>query len=248
MVIKAVIFDIGGVCVGSPMAGIHCYEKQYNLPRNYINVAIVSQGDNGAFQKFERGEIKIHDFYRDFGTQLSDVKNKEYYKQYLLKTGKNVPIEIPDVKVDGKELFRIMMAETERVDVHIFKAIQQLKKSGKFKVAALTNNFEMPESDPNEVKALGGGTPDDLKKSFDYFIESRLVGLRKPDPKFYLYACDLLKIQPNEAVFLDDIGINLRAAKDLGINTIQVKMGKSKDAVKELGNMVNMDLLGSSNL
>ncbi|CAO3638020.1 unnamed protein product [Cunninghamella echinulata] len=248
MVIKAVIFDIGGVCVGSPMAGIHCYEQQHNLPRNYINVAIVCQGENGAFQKFERGEIKIQDFYIDFGKQLSDVKNKEHYKKYLLRSGKTLPNEIPDVKVDGKELFHTMMAETERVDPYVIKAIQQLKKSGNFKVAALTNNFEMPESDPTEVRALGGGTPDELRKLFDYYIESRLVGLRKPDPKFYLYACDLLNIQPNEAVFLDDIGINLRAAKDLGINTIQVKMGKSKDAVAELGNIVKMDLLGSSNL
>jgi hypothetical protein len=71
-----------------------------------------------------------------------------------------------------------MMAETARVDRYVAFAIQQLKKSGKFKVAALTNNFEMPESDRREMDALGGGTPTDLKASFDHFIESRLVGLR----------------------------------------------------------------------
>lgn len=88
------------------------------------------------------------------------------------------PSSIPDVKVNGQELFHTMMAETARVDRYVAFAIQELRKSGKFQVAALTNNFEMPESDRLEMDALGGGTPTDLKASFDHFIESRLVGLR----------------------------------------------------------------------
>jgi hypothetical protein len=37
---KAIIFDVGGVCVGSPFQGISRYEKQKNLPKDYINVAM----------------------------------------------------------------------------------------------------------------------------------------------------------------------------------------------------------------
>ena len=37
---KAIIFDVGGVCTGSPFQGIIKYEKQYNLPKNYVNVAM----------------------------------------------------------------------------------------------------------------------------------------------------------------------------------------------------------------
>ncbi|KAI8336999.1 HAD-like domain-containing protein [Chlamydoabsidia padenii] len=243
MTIKAVIFDIGGVCVGSPMEGIHRYEKEHQLPRNYINVAIVSQGEHGAFQKLERGEIKLHDFYREFGEQLSSPDNKDSYRTYLKQTGKAIPSTIPDIMVDGQKLFHAMMAETTRVDPHIAFAIQQLRKSGKFKVAALTNNYDMPESDQQEMNALGGASPKGLKESFDHFIESRLVGLRKPDPRFYLHACKVLGIEPHEAVFLDDIGMNLRAAKELGMQTIQVKIGQSRDAVVQLEKMVGLDLL-----
>jgi hypothetical protein len=50
--------------------------------------------------------------------------------------------------------------------------------SGKFKVAALTNNFEYPDNDLAEVEALGGKLPDELRLLFDEFIESRVVGLR----------------------------------------------------------------------
>ncbi|ORZ08731.1 HAD-like domain-containing protein [Absidia repens] len=245
MTIKAVIFDIGGVCVGSPMEGIHRYEIEHQLPRNYINVAIVAQGENGAFQRFERGEIKLHDFYREFGEQLSSPTNKKHYQAYLKRSGKHTTDIVPDVTVDGQALFHTMMAETARTDPIVSYAIQQLKNSGKFVVAALTNNFELPESDQQELEALGGGTPFVLKQSFDHFIESRLVGLRKPDPRFYLHACKLIGIEPHEAVFLDDIGMNLRAAKELGMETIQVKIGQSKDAVIKLGKIVQMDLLDS---
>lgn len=44
---------------------------------------------------------------------------------------------------------------------------------------------------------------------------------RKPDPRFYLHACKLIGVEPHEAVFLDDIGMNLRAAKELGMETIR---------------------------
>ena len=37
---KAVIFDIGGVCVASPFRGIAKYEREHGLPPNYINVAM----------------------------------------------------------------------------------------------------------------------------------------------------------------------------------------------------------------
>ncbi|CEI99429.1 hypothetical protein RMCBS344292_13519 [Rhizopus microsporus] len=260
MTIKAVIFDIGGVCVGSPMAGIHAYEQKHGLPRNYINVAIVRQGENGAFQKLERGELKLNDFYKDFGLQLSDPTNKEHYKQYLKKTGKRnqkkkknilfssidiaVPEYIPDVHVDGKELFKTMMLETARIDPYIYSALRCLKESGKYTLAALTNNFELPEDDLQEAEAMGASAAIELRAIFDYFIESRLVGLRKPDPNFFLHACRLLNIQPNEAIFLDDIGMNLRSARQLGMKTIQVKMGHSKEAVKQLESLTGLDLLG----
>ncbi|KAI8967033.1 HAD-like domain-containing protein [Mycotypha africana] len=244
MTIKAVIFDIGGVCVGSPMAGIRKYEIQKGLPRNYINVAIVNQGENGAFQKLERGEIKLEQFYKDFSSQLSDPANKEHYKKYIanLRGGGAVPETIPDVLVDGKALFITMMSETAKLDPHIYTAIQKLKASNHFKLAALTNNFELPEDDLREAEALGASATEKLRNLFDYFIESRLIGLRKPDPKIYQYACNLIGIKPEEAIFLDDIGMNLRSAHSLGMKTIQVKIGYSREAVQQLEKLTGLDL------
>jgi putative hydrolase of the HAD superfamily len=57
---------------------------------------------------------------------------------------------------------------------------------------------------------------------FDVVIESSVVGLRKPDPAFYELACERLAIEPSEAVFLDDLGVNLKPARALGMRTIKV--------------------------
>ncbi|KAG2183653.1 hypothetical protein INT43_006661 [Umbelopsis isabellina] len=218
-----------------------------DLEEHRSSLTLVHQGESGAFQKLERGEIKLHDFYAAFGEQLSDPRNKEVYRAYLKKQGREKGVgDIPSVKVDGRELFQAMMRETSVADERIFNAIKQLKASGKFKVAALTNNFEYPDNDLAEIEALGGKLPDELRLLFDEFIESRVVGLRKPDPKFYQHACKLIGVQPSEAIFLDDIGMNLRAAKALGMSTIQVMMGNSLPAVEKLQELVKLDLLSTA--
>src|SRR6202035_5138539 len=84
------------------------------------------------------------------------------------------------------------------------------------KTGLLTNNFVTPvaasrSSDLGEILAL-----------FDAVIESSVVGVRKPDPRFYFMACEALGIAPSEAVFLDDLGVNLKPARVLGMVTIKV--------------------------
>ncbi|KAI9276135.1 HAD-like domain-containing protein [Sporodiniella umbellata] len=237
--IQAVIFDLGGVCVGSPMAGIHAYEKKHGLPRNYINVAIVAQGEQGAFQRLERGELQLDGFYQAFGDQLSDKKCKAHYARYLAQNKKPMAW-IPDVVVDGKELFKTMMAESARVDPVVLTALERLKASGKYKVAALTNNFDFPEAE--EAEGMGAAAVARLRPLFDYFIESRVVGLRKPDPKLFLYACEMMGIKPQEAIFLDDIGMNVRSARALGMTTLHVKMGQSKVAIRALEKLTGLVL------
>ena len=61
---------------------------------------------------------------------------------------------------------------------------------------------------------------------------SHLIGLRKPDPKIYELVLEENNLIPEETVFLDDLGENLKSASTLGIKTIQVT--KEKDLVKIL--------------
>ena len=57
---------------------------------------------------------------------------------------------------------------------------------------------------------------------FDVIVESSVEGVRKPNPRIYEIACSRLGVVPGGCVFLDDLGINLKPAKALGMTTIKV--------------------------
>jgi putative hydrolase of the HAD superfamily len=101
----------------------------------------------------------------------------------------------------------------------------------RLRTAALTNNFTLPDGDPAMTE---------MRELFDVVIESSRVGVRKPDPRFYELACGEIGIEPTEAVFLDDLGINLKPARALGMTTI--KVDNPERAITELEAVVGFAL------
>ncbi|KAJ2702459.1 hypothetical protein FB645_004278 [Coemansia sp. IMI 203386] len=222
--IRAVIFDIGGVVVRSPFIAISAYEREQGLPANYINVALSKLGDSGAFQRYERGELSYNEFIDLWTAELNDADaNNRAYRAYLKRRDLDVRMVLPTkTQINGAVLFERMMQMTRQPNKAVVDLIRELRRSG-YRVAALTNNFK---DDP--TGDMRDSLFDDL---FDHFVESSDVGLRKPDPRFYLHACNLLDVRPAETVFLDDIGKNLRAADRLGMAAVQVEIGKETEAV-----------------
>ncbi|KAN0062954.1 hypothetical protein ACQY0O_004776 [Thecaphora frezii] len=257
--IKAIIFDIGGVLVGSPLFAINAYEEKHRLPFQYLNVAITAQGHNGAFQRFERNELDLYTFYAQFGKELSDVQaNNRHYTRFCQARKMDVPPLPTSLKIDGRELFGEMMRQSLNVDPKMAYAIAKLRSTGRYKLAALTNNFAPPTSLPasasspgtkaptldEELDHLGlGSKQHEIRDLFDHYIESAKVGMRKPDPNFYKYALDLLHVEPQQVVFLDDIGHNLKVAQVLGIHTIRVNSRDSTQALLALERITNLPLL-----
>jgi len=94
------------------------------------------------------------------------------------------------------------------------RAIEAIRAHG-LRTGAITNNWVVPEP---------GDQPfgDRFGSLFDVVIESSVTGLRKPDPRIYLLACEKLGVQPARCVFLDDLGVNLKPARQLGMHTIKV--------------------------
>jgi len=115
----------------------------------------------------------------------------------------------------------------------MLEAIRRLRAHA-LRVGALTNNWKRSGPDDDVI-------PHRLKNHFDVFIESRVVGLRKPDPKIYALACRELGVPPERTAFLDDIGTNLKAARALGMTTI--KVDAPRPALEELGRLVSLDLV-----
>jgi len=243
---KAVIFDIGGVVMRSPFIAITAYEQKLGIPANYLNCSITGRGPKGAWQKFERGEIDLFSFYEAFSRDLSDTVNGNiWYKAYCHRKGFECTGLPQSLTVNGRELFGAMMREANQYDPYIKQAIHRIRAAGRYKLIALTNNFSRVDVPSEERQFLGwddGATPTHLRELFDDFCDSSSLGMRKPEHGFYLLACERNGISPLEAIFLDDIGLNLKAAKELGMHTIQVFIGKTQEAVKELELELGLDL------
>ena len=100
-----------------------------------------------------------------------------------------------------------------------------------YKTACLTNNFgsadHVVSAEVATVYAL-----------FDVVLESRVLGVRKPDPLFYELACSTVGVEPEESVFLDDLGVNLKPARALGMRTIKVT--DPEQALAELAEVLGL--------
>jgi putative hydrolase of the HAD superfamily len=135
------------------------------------------------------------------------------------------------VAVDAARLMTYI-AEAGRARPQMLRAIARLRERG-LRVGALTNNWATDDPVP---------PPNPLREHFDAFVESRAVGMRKPDPRMYQLICAQLGVTPPQAAFLDDIGANLKSARALGMHTI--KVDEPDEALRELSVLVGFDLSG----
>ena len=112
-------------------------------------------------------------------------------------------------------------------------ALDRVIEAG-YATACLTNNVVSDESTPKrpEVEAV--------MARFDHVVESSKVGVRKPEPRFYEIACELVGVEPAACVFLDDLGINLKPARAMGMTTIKVE--RPGPALERLGEVLGLEL------
>jgi putative hydrolase of the HAD superfamily len=113
-------------------------------------------------------------------------------------------------------------------------ALDSVKAAG-YAIACLTNNVATGFQRPEVV---------DVLRRFDLIVESSKTGVRKPEPRFYEMACEQLGVAPKECVFLDDLGVNLKPARDMGMVTIKVEDPAA--ALTELGDVLGLDLAGTT--
>jgi putative hydrolase of the HAD superfamily len=113
-------------------------------------------------------------------------------------------------RVDGREVLGMLSGDIRPA---VVEAVRRCAE--RFETACVTNNFSLGDvPTPPEVEAIF-----DL---FDVVVETRVVGVRKPEPRFYHLACEAVGVDPSEVVYLDDLGINLKPARAMGMHTIKV--------------------------
>lgn len=116
-------------------------------------------------------------------------------------------------RVPGREVVALLGGEIRPAMV---EALRRLRT--RLKIGLITNNVAGPEADGFEPSGRAA-----VLQLFPHVVESSKVGLRKPDPAIYTLMCDALGVAPENAVFLDDLGINLKPARALGMRTIKVE-------------------------
>jgi putative hydrolase of the HAD superfamily len=205
MPFRAVLFDLGGVVVGSPLEAIAAYEVELGLAHNTINRVVVATGPGGAWSRLERGELTLDAFYPAFDADCAAA----------------------GARISARDMMaRVALVTAPRPAM--LEAIRRIRDAGLL-AGAITNNWITDEPGTRV-----------LRDRFDAFIESAAVGIRKPDPRIYRLACDTLGVAPPEAVFLDDIGSNLKTARELGMATIRVK--DQHEALSELESVLGLPL------
>jgi putative hydrolase of the HAD superfamily len=203
--IRAVLWDFGGVILSSPFEAFNRYEAANGLPADFIRGVNATDPDANAWALLERNDVTPEEFDVLFADESEAL-------------GHRIP---------GADVLGLLSGE---IRPEMVTALDRVIRAG-YRTACLTNNVVGGE----QRMEVG-----DVMVMFDHVVESSKVGCRKPEPRFYEIACELLGVEPSECVFLDDLGINLKPAKAMGMTTI--KVGAAEPAITELEQILGISL------
>lgn len=206
--IRAVLFDFGGVILSSPFEAFAAYERRVGLPVDFIRTVNSTNPNNNAWARLERSEVDLGGFVTEFELEASALGHA----------------------VDGNEVIACLAGEIRPRMVAALRII-----AAHHRTALLTNNFLTGNPDWSS-----GGSFASILELFDVVVESAQVGVRKPEPEFYEIALERLGVEAGEAVFLDDLGVNLKPARAMGMSTIKVVDPDA--ALDELSAIIGLEL------
>lgn len=196
--VQAVIWDFGGVLTSSPFEAFNRFEAERGLPKDFIRTINATNPDSNAWALFERSEISLDAFDRTFAEEAEALGGA----------------------VTGREVVELLAGDIRPAMVTALKKCKE-----HFKVGCITNNVSAGEGAGMARSHDKAAAVADVMALFDHVIESSKVGIRKPDPRIYEMACEALGVDPSRSVYLDDLGINLKPARALGMTTIKVLNG-----------------------
>ena len=228
--LRAVLWDFGGVILTSPFEAFRRYESATGLPQDFIRTINSTNPHSNAWALLERSDISTKEF-------------DELFAQESSARGHRVP---------GADVLALLSGD---IRPNMVAALDAVIAAG-FKTACLTNNMVTTNNDMvttnNDTVTTSDNTVTTSESSneraseltavmnrFDVIVESSKVGVRKPEPRFYEIACEMLDVTPGECVFLDDLGINLKPAAAMGMRTI--KVADPVDAISQLAAITGID-------
>lgn len=214
--VSAVLFDFGGVILTSPFEAFNAYEARHGLPNDFIRGVNSVDPHTNAWARFERSEITPDQFDAAFAEESQ-------------RLGHRVP---------GADVLGLLHGELRP---EMLVALDRVLEAG-LRTACLTNNVVGGDGRSDTTEDLTGRRQAiaAVMERFHVVVESSKVGVRKPEPRFYELACELLDVQASACVFLDDLGINLKPAAQMGMRTIKVT--SAGQALAELEAILGLSL------
>jgi putative hydrolase of the HAD superfamily len=190
--IEAVIWDFGGVLTTSPFEAFARFERERGLPADIIRRTNAANHLENAWARFERAEVDIETFDKLFAEESRAL----------------------GAEVRGRDVLPLLQGDLRPEMIEALKRIKAQCKTG-----CITNNLP--------ANAMGSASGRSLYVAevmvlFDHVIESAKIGLRKPDPRIYRMMIEQLEVDPAKCVYLDDLGVNLKPAREMGMTTIKV--------------------------
>ena len=211
---KAVIFDFGGVFTTSPVEKFADFERANNLPDRFLGGVIKQNHHTNAWAQFERSQIGLDEFNVLFAAETKAAGHE----------------------VSGRTLISLLTLELKP---EMISAFDKIRAAG-FKTGCITNNLPggnstaMLDDDAPRQEALR------VLAAFDHVIESSKAGIRKPEPRIYEMMCEALDLAPCECIFIDDLGINLKPAKAMGMATVKAPFGDVSPAITALFELLGL--------
>jgi len=193
MSFRAVLCDLGGVVLDAPFGAFDAIEQAAGAARGAVREINARHPDDNAWARIERGEIGVDEFVELFTAEAAEA-------------GHSLPAR------DVIDVVHSLAPHAAIANEAIVDALRRCKQAG-WVLVLVTNNVQ-----PLAQRAESAW----LFELFDDVVESCVVGLRKPEPKFYELALERAGVDAAEVVMLDDLGINLKPARQLGMHTIKV--------------------------
>ena len=191
---------------------------------------VITSSPFEAFNKFEEANGLPKDIIRTINSENSDMNAWAQFESNSITIDQFNDLFLKEAKakgfdIKGRDIIKLLKGSIRE---NMVSFLRELKSN--FKLGCITNNVK-PSSEEN--------TDNETKEAmsiFDHVIESSIVGIRKPNPEIYMMSCDALNVSPDQCIYLDDLGINLKPARELGMTTIKVI--QPEDAIQEVRNLL----------
>ena len=191
---------------------------------------VITSSPFDAFNEFEEVNGLPKDIIRTINSENPDMNAWAQFESNSITIDQFNDLFLKESKakgfdIKGRDIIKLLKGSIRE---NMVSFLRELKSN--FKLGCITNNVK-PSSEEN--------TDNETKEAmsiFDHVIESSIVGIRKPNPEIYMMSCDALNVSPDQCIYLDDLGINLKPARELGMTTIKVI--QPEDAIQEVRNLL----------